>query len=411
MYNTAVRILALAAALAVTASLGGCSKGADKGSPAVTEGQTTAAGADESVAEEQAQQPDHAEIDLSASKKPAVTAAAVSGVFGEGTLTDIYGDEGDDRRFTEEAGLYGCPVRFECDDLHTAVISFRYDPEQLHGTPPENFRILHYNEQGDGMEYITSVTDKDSCEVSAPIDAAGVYLLVDEYARRVALGQDISGLTVPEPQDEIYDGEIPYYEESRPFTVTIPLGCYGYENIADLELDGFAYHSFLRIAETHSAFVWVDISYITPDSGQSFDELMEMIKKQLPQINNGGEVPKRTLGGYREITSPDGTKGIRVNCTDVYAPSGINPELTYRTICDYYPDSEGGVYEIRAQFLDNAADPDKATNSISERILGSFTLKDGAGLRIAETPEDSSSDEDKTDSDENGGKTLFAYDD
>ena len=117
-------------------------------------------------------------------------------------------------------------------------------------------------------------------------------------------------------------------------------------------------------------------------------------------------MPKRTLGGYREVTSPDGTKGIRINCTDVYAPSGINPELSYRTLCVYYPDSKGGVYEIRAQFLDNTADPDKVTNSISERILDSFTLKSGAGLREEAAP-DSSSADDTIDS-ESGGN-IFSF--
>lgn len=390
MYN---RILVTLTALAVAGGcLSGCGKKEqDAPAAASSEASPTVTGTEP---EEAPVQPDHTELDLSQSKKPAVLSAEVNGVFGEGTLTDIYGSEDGDRRFTEEAGLYGCPVRFECGDLHTAVISFSYDPEALRGTPPENFRILHYNEAGDGMEYIDCMTDKDCHEVSAAIVSEGVYLLVDEYARRVTLGQDISGLVMPEPQDEIYDGEIPYYEESRPFTVTIPLGCYGYENIADLTLDGFSYHSFLRIVETKNAFVWADISYITPDDGCGFDELVTRVRQQLPDINNAGEVPERKVKNFREIYSPDGTRGVRVTCTDVYPPAGINPELTFTTLCDYYPDVNGGCYEIRVQFLDNRNDPDKVTNSLSMRILNSFTLKDGAGLREQESPDSAEDDTD-----------------
>lgn len=390
---------ALAAALAlvlVCGSLTGCKKEDSSSSSAAAVSEkaaesTSVSGTDSDTEEEL--QPDSASIDLSQSKKPAVLSAAVNGVFGKGTLTDIYGAEDDDRRFTEEAGLYSCPLRFECDDLRAGVITFCYDPEQLRGTPPENFRILHFREKSGSAEYMTQVLDAESGEVSAPVKEPGVYMLVDEYARRIALGQDISGLAVPEPQDEIYDGEIPYYAESRPFTVTIPLGCYGFENIADLETDEFFYHSFLRIVETKNAFVWVDISYITPKDEHSFDDMMDIIRKRLPELSVDGEIPKRTLGPYHEITSPDGTVGCRVNSTDVYEPAGINPELTFRTLCYYYPDTKGGVYEIRAQFLDNRNDPDKVTNSISERILDSFTLKEGAGL-LRPGPEPTESDSD-----------------
>ena len=388
---------AIAAAAAFACLLCGCGKKEQSVSTADTKPTlSSAAQADSSSLPEKTAQPDHVVTDLSQSKKPAVSSAAVHGVFGEGTLTDIYGAEGDDRRFTEEAGLYGCPLRFGCSDMHTAVISFTYDPDMLRGTPPENFRILHWNEKAEGFEYIPCTADTDAHEVSAPIDSEGVYLLVDEYARRIALGQDISGLAIPEPQDEIYDGEIPYYDESRPFIVTIPIGCYGYENIADLELEGFSYHSFLRIVETKNAFVWADISYITPEEECSFDDLVTSIRRQLPEINNAGEVPERKVENFREIYSPDGTRGIRMTCTDVYPPSGINPELTFTTVCDYYPDVNGGCYEVRAQFLNNRNDPDKVTDSISMRILDSFTLKDGAGLREQAPPETADSDTDNS---------------
>ncbi len=386
MYNIRkLTALTLSAALLMC----GCGK-KEQTAPAVTSvtAEIAAAGSEDSQPES-VSQPDHAEIDLSQSKKPAVRSAAVQGVFGAGTLTDIYGAEGDDRRFTEEAGLYGCPVRFECEDMHKAVLTFGYDPDMLRGTPPENFRILHYNEKAEGMEYVECMTDASAHEVSAPINSGGVYLLVDEYARRVALGQDVSGLAVPEPQDELYDGEIPYYAESRPFTVTVPLGCYAFENIVDLEPEGFSYHSFLRIVETHDAFVWADISYITPTDGCSFEELLTRIREQLPGLNNAGEVPERSLNQFVYRDTPDGTRGLRITCTDVYPPSGINPELTFTTVCDYYPDAEGGCYEVRVQFLDNRNDPDKVTNSQSMRILDSFTLKPGAGLRL---PEEESTD-------------------
>lgn len=326
-------------------------------------------------------QPDKVSLDLSGSKKPAVSAAAVSGVFEDGALADIYGAEGDDRKYSEESGIFSCPVRFDCGNFRAGVVEFKYDSAKLNGTPAENLRIIYFGESG-AAEYLNQTLDAQSCTVSAPADGAGVYILVDEYARRVALGEDVSGLTVPSPQDEIYDGEIPYYAESRPFTVTIPRECYSFEHIADIGGEGLSCHTFLRIAATHSAFVWVDISYITFDEPHEFRELGEILESALPtllEVSDGSQIPTRTVTDRSFIASSDGTVGYKIEAADVYAPSGINPKLTYRTVCYYFPDKDGGCYEVRAQFLDNVYDPDRVTNSLSERILNSFTLKAGVG--------------------------------
>ena len=162
--------------MTAAAMLGGCSKGgSDMSSAAETKAAVSEAAAVSSVTDSGEDiEPDFCSAELSQSGKPAVSEISVSGVFGEGTITDIYGAEGDDRRFTEEAGLYSCPVRFECEDLRAGIMSFTYDTEQLRGAVPDNFRVLHYNERGDGMEYIDCLNDPDSSQISASISEPGV---------------------------------------------------------------------------------------------------------------------------------------------------------------------------------------------------------------------------------------------
>lgn len=198
------KMIALLAAFAMTAALTAC--GPDPADSDVQEDTTSAseeateASAEEKTTEDEVsdryseRQTCYKNIDNS--EKPEVIRIILSAMCTENLrrhakVSDLYGV---DILHSGVVGLVGAPIELELDEtVSSARLSFTYDKEQLRGIPEKNLRMLHYNEEDcfyDTVEKI--VLDTDECTVTAAIEEAGVYLLVDAYQWYSCWGMDVS---------------------------------------------------------------------------------------------------------------------------------------------------------------------------------------------------------------------------
>lgn len=112
-----------------------------------------------------------------------VTAENVKNV----SMRDMYGRH----QSMCEHGIFGDPVEVKGDDFKDAVLTFKYDKDNMKLVPPKNLLVVHYAEGG-YRETLEGTLDEKNCTVSLEIESGGIYMLVDRYEFMWSLEDDVS---------------------------------------------------------------------------------------------------------------------------------------------------------------------------------------------------------------------------
>jgi hypothetical protein len=204
--------------------------------------------------------------------------------------------------------------------------------------------------------------------VSADIHRDCTYLLVNDKVWGDMWGKDVSDLEDSPQQDTVYDADEPFSSDSYPFTITLPYGWQVNSHVEDYETDSYSYHLFKRLS-AYEGSGSVDIAYITPnDSSLGLDAFADMMEQTIPTLYGDYDNTKREITSREKIISADGTDGIRLCGTESYIDSNGNALNCYTVNRDYYPDGNGGFYELRTFFFDDEEIPQDM------KVLSSFSI-------------------------------------
>ena len=295
-------------------------------------------------------------IDLSASEMYGVKGVGVYGVYEGGSLSDLYGKH---VLHSEVVGLFGAPVEFTCENFVSAKIQFNIDRNNMNNVPLKNLILLHYVENEHVYNTVASFTDYESYRVTAVIDEPGVYLLADAYQWYQCWGVDVSGYEPTENTDTDPFGHFEnqnndlYTDSDYGFTMVLPKTCYQFSHVEKYSCQDYEFMTFSRIAPDSGAsggYIWMDISEITPAEPMTLEEFADVFMKTRGTLYGNYEYATvHTFDKVEEITSSDGTKGIRIIGTDKHY-SGKELQDPYETWYDIYP--HGGAFlEFRSEYI------------------------------------------------------------
>lgn len=260
-------------------------------------------------------------------------------------------------------GRAGTPFVLGFDEIENGRVTVSIDPEYLNSVPLKNLILLHYNEEENYYEEIFCDVNEEDNTISADITTDGDYVVTDFYQWGKAWGWDVSDYeyVMPEvnPTPEVFESR------DYPCKVTVPLTAHGFEHEEHMEFNDFDYKIFYRIAGDVN-YTFTDIAYITPfsDKKMSLDEFSDMMEKAVAEDFEWRDGVK----SKEKIVSADGTEGIKFISVHKYV---YGSDFTYDTDwLVYFPDGEGGFFELSCE---NADEPAYAADY--EEILSEFTVQ------------------------------------